>query len=86
MARLTRFFRTFVLPSMGLTSEEISAIIPPEAPAAASDRLSYAFNDASVMPGKDQGVSPAEISFPPADLSSAPLTELELNAKPNRLL
>ena len=86
IARLSRFFRTFVLPSMGLTSDDISTIIPPEAPNVVSDRSYYAFNDASAMPSKEQGVSPAEISLPPSDLSSVPLTELELNAKPHRLL
>jgi hypothetical protein len=86
ISRLTRFFRSFVLPSMGLTSEQISSIIPPEAPNFVSDRSASTFNDASVMPSEDQGVTPTEVSLHTNDLSSVPLTELELNAKPHRLL
>lgn len=81
-----RFFRSFVLPSMGLSSEEIATIIPPENPNYVSDRTTYAFNDASAMPHKDQGLSPMEVSLHPNEMAAVPLTEHELNAKPHRLL
>jgi hypothetical protein len=81
-----RFFRSFVLPSMGLTSEEISSIIPPESSSYVSDRTTYSFNDASAMPNKDLGLSPMEISLHPSEVAAIPLSEHELNAQPHRLL
>ena len=86
IARLMRFFRSFVLPSMGLSSEEIATIIPTESSVPISDRTTYAFNDASVMPNKDQGVTPMEIFAQPSDLAALPLSEHEANAQQHRLL
>ncbi len=81
-----RFFRSFVLPSMGLSSEEIATIIPPESASYVSDRATYAFNDASAMPSKDQGLSPMEVALTPNETASIPLCEHELNTKPHRVL
>ena len=86
IVRLTRFFRSFVLPSMGLAPEEIATIVPPETPNFVSDRTTYAFNDAAAMPDKEQGLSPMEISLSPSQLAAVPLTENELSAKPHSLL
>ena len=86
IARLMRFFRSFLLPSMGLSPEEITTIIPPENSNFVSDRTSYAFNDSSVMPSKELGISPIEIALQPSEVAAVPLTENELNAKPHRLL
>jgi hypothetical protein len=71
---------------MGLSPEEIATIIPPEIPNFVSDRTTYAFNDASAMPGKDQGMTPLEISLQLQESTAVPLSELELNAAPHRLL
>jgi hypothetical protein len=86
IVRLTRFFRSFVLPSMGLTAEEIASIIPAENANFVSDRSLYSFNDASVMPSKDLGLSPMEIIVHPSDLAAVPLSEHESQAQPHRLL
>ena len=86
IARLVRFFRTFLLPSLGLSPEEITTIIPPENPNFVSDRATYAFNDSSIMPNKELGLSPMEIALQPSEVAAVPLTEHELNAKPHRLL
>ena len=86
IARLTRFFRSFVLPSMGLTAEEIASIVPAENANFVSDRSLYAFNDVSAMPSKDLGLSPMEIAVHPSLLSAVPLSEHESQAQPHRLL
>jgi len=71
---------------MGLSPDDIATIVPPENPAFLSDRTSFAFNDASAMPGKQQGLSPVEISAAGSELAAVPLTEHEQTAKPHKLL